>query len=134
MMDKYSQKRFDVLKEDAIDREALEAIDYAYPGKEIVVEYFTEEFTSVCPWSGLPDFGRLSIKYVPDRLLIELKSLKYYLLSYRQVGILQEHAVNQILQDLVVICQPIKMTVEMEFSPRGGIGTKVTASYERKKG
>lgn len=131
-MDKYSQKRFDMLREDAIDSEVLEAIDYAYPGKEIIVEYSTEEFTSVCPWSGLPDFARLNIRYVPDRLLVELKSLKYYLLSYRQVGILQEHAVNRILQDLMKICQPIKMTVEMEFSPRGGIGTKVTASYERK--
>ncbi|MGE5577379.1 MAG: preQ(1) synthase [Syntrophothermus sp.] len=127
--DKYAAKRFDVYGEEAIDYEVLETMPYAYPGRETIVEYYTEEFTSVCPWTGLPDFGFLSIKYVPRELLIELKSLKYYLLSYRNVGILQEHVVNRVLEDLVKLCNPVKMMVEAEFNDRGGLGTRVTAAH-----
>ena len=101
----------------------------------VVVEdvYETDEFTFVCPWTGLPDFARLLIKYMPDRTLVELKSLKYYLTSYRNVGILQEHAVNRILDDLVVLLRPVFMTVEAEYRERGGLKTTATARYEQEK-
>lgn len=130
MTDKYVERRFDIATVEAIDREILETLPYEYPGKETVVEYSTDEFTAVCPWTGLPDFGRLVIRYLPDRLLVELKSLKYYLLSYRNVGIIQEHATNRVLEDLVAACQPVWMEVTGDFAARGGIGTKVTARYE----
>ncbi|MDZ4247517.1 MAG: NADPH-dependent 7-cyano-7-deazaguanine reductase QueF, partial [Dehalococcoidia bacterium] len=91
--DKYSSKRFDVSGEEAIDTEILETILFEYAGASTEVTYETEEFTAVCPWTGLPDFAHLKITYYPDSLLVELKSLKYYLTSFRNVGILQEHAV-----------------------------------------
>ena len=95
--------------------------------------YETDEFTAVCPWTGLPDFARLTIRYVPGRSLVELKSLKYYLTSYRNVGILQEHAINRILTDLVALLEPVSMTVEAEYRERGGIKTKATAKYKKKE-
>ncbi len=112
--DKYSEKRFDIQKEDAIDVAVLEKIPFDYAGSATEVVYETEEFTCVCPWTGLPDFGKLTIRYVPNKSLIELKSLKYYLTSYRNVGIIQEHAVNRILKDLVKLVKPVSMTVEAE--------------------
>jgi len=129
--DKYAFRRFDSLKEDAIDTTVLETIPFEYPGSNTEVVYETNEFTSVCPWTGLPDFARLIIKYVPDKLLVELKSLKYYLTSYRNVGILQEHAVNRVLDDLVRLLHPISMVIEADYNDRGGIKTRVTARYER---
>lgn len=131
--DKYSIRRFDIHKEELIDQEVLEAIPFDYPGSSTEVTYETDEFTSVCPWSGLPDFARLIIRYVPDLHLVELKSLKYYLMSFRSVGILQEHAVNRILQDLVKLIQPSSMVVEAYFRERGGLKSKVVARYERGK-
>jgi len=128
--DKYENRRFDVQTEDAIDVEILEAIPFDYSGSDTEVEYETDEFTAVCPWTGLPDFGVLTISYVPDASLVELKSLKYYLSSFRNVGILQEHAVNRILNDLVRLLRPVAMTVEAEYKERGGIGTRTSASYE----
>ncbi len=130
-IDKYASKRFDIEKENAIDVEVLEAIPFEYPGSETEVVYETPEFTSGCPWTGLPDFANLVIMYVPDNSLVELKSLKYYLTSYRNVGILQEHAVNRILKDLVNLLQPVSMTIEAEYNERGGIKTKATARWER---
>ena len=129
--DKYASRRFDIQQEDSIDAAVLEAIPFEYPGSTTEVVYETEEYTSVCPWTGLPDFGRLVIRYVPDSSLVELKSLKYYLTSYRNVGILQEHAVNRILNDLVNLVQPLSMTVEVEYMERGGIRTTAAASYEK---
>ena len=129
--DKYASKRFDVEKEDAIDVAVLEVIPFDYPGSATEVVYETDEFTAVCPWTGLPDFAWLLITYVPDNSLVELKSLKYYLTSYRNVGILQEHAVNHILNDLVNLLQPVSMTIEAEYNERGGIKTKATAKWER---
>jgi len=96
-----------------------------------LVVYDTEEFTFVCPWTGLPDFARLVIRYIPARSLVELKSLKYYLTSYRNVGILQEHAVNRILQDLVQLLDPVSMVVEAEYRERGGIKTRAVARYQQ---
>jgi 7-cyano-7-deazaguanine reductase len=91
----------------------------------------TDEFTSVCPFSGLPDFAQVTIRYVPGDLCLELRSLKYYLLSYRNVGIWYEHLVNRMLEDLVRTCQPRHMTVEIACNPRGGLGSTVTAFYDR---
>lgn len=133
-IDKYISKRFDIQKEDVIDSEVLEAIPFDYPESATEVTYETDEFTSVCPWTGLPDFAHLTIRYLPHRQLIELKSLKYYLTSFRNVGILQEHAVNRILQDLVRLAQPVYMVVEGSFKERGGISTKAVARYERPEG
>ena len=130
-VDKYASRRFDIQQEDAIDVAVLEAIPFDYPDSATEIVYETDEFTCVCPWTGLPDFSRLIIRYIPHHSLVELKSLKYYLTSYRNVGILQEHAVNRILQDLVNLLQPVSMAVESEYKERGGIKTKAVAKYER---
>ncbi len=130
-MDKYAKRRFDTQKEDAIDVAVLETIPFDYPGSATEVVYETEEFTCVCPWTGLPDFARLVIRYIPEHSLVELKSLKYYLTSYRNVGILQEHTVNCILHDLVQLLDPVSMVVETDYRERGGLKTKATARYAR---
>ncbi len=131
VVDKYAARRFDIHGEEAIDTEVLESIPFDYPESATEVTYETDEFTSVCPWSGLPDFARLAIKYVPGYCLVELKSLKYYLTSYRNVGILQEHAVNRILNDLVKLLEPVSMAVEADFKERGGLKTRSVAQYRR---
>lgn len=125
------ERRYDAAGEEAIDREALTAIPFAYPGSDTVVEYVDPEFTSVCPWTGLPDFGELRIRYRPADRLVELKSLKFYLHSFRNVGILQEHAVNAVLRDLVALLDPVWMEVTCAFRPRGGISTVATARHGR---
>ena len=130
-VDKYASRRFDIQKEDTIDVTVLEAVPFDYPGSATEVVYETDEFTCVCPWTGLPDFAQLTIRYVPDKSLVELKSLKYYLTSYRNVGILQEHAVNRVLQDLVQLLQPVSMVIEAQYNERGGIKTKAVARYEK---
>ena len=132
-VDKYTSRRFDIQQEDAIDLAVLEAVPFDYPDSATEVVYETDEFTFVCPWTGLPDFARLLIRYIPGNSLVELKSLKYYLTSYRNVGILQEHAVNRVLQDLVQLLQPVSMVVEAEYRERGGIKTRAIASYESNK-
>ena len=101
-----------------------------YRGYEI--EIVLPEFTSVCPKTALPDHGEITLRYVPDRLCLELKSLKMYMLAYRNLGIFQENAVNRFLQDVVKACKPIAATVTGEFTPRGGVYTKIAASYERR--
>ena len=131
--DRYASRRFDVQPEDAIDVAVLEAIPFQYPGTTTEVVYETEEFTAVCPWTGLPDFGRLAITYVPQDSLVELKSLKYYLTSFRNVGILQEHAVNRILNDLAALLKPVSMTVEAEYRERGGIRGRATARHGKER-
>jgi len=130
--DKYSAKRFDIHQEADIGVKVLEKIPFDYPGSDTEVVYETEEFTCVCPWTGLPDFGILTVTYIPDKSLIELKSLKYYLTSYRNVGIIQEHAVNRILKDLVKLVKPLSMTVDAEYRERGGIKSFATATWEKK--
>ncbi len=130
-VDKYTSRRFDIQSEEAIDLAVLEAIPFDYPDSATEIVYETEEFTFVCPWTGLPDFARLVIRYVPHHSLVELKSLKYYLTSFRNVGILQEHAVNRVLQDLVQLLQPVSMVVEAEYKERGGLKTKAVARYEK---
>lgn len=103
-----------------------------YPGYEI--EIVVPEFTSVCPKTGLPDFGKLTLRYTPERRCLELKSFKMYLLAYRNLGIFYENAVNRILRDVVKAARPVRATVTGEFTPRGGISTTVTASWSKPRG
>jgi len=110
----------------------IDTFENQYSGREYTISISVPEFTSVCPKTGQPDFGEIIINYVPDRLCIELKSLKFYMFSYRNQGIFYEHVVNKILDDLVEACQPIQMEVIGKFNPRGGISTTVTSSYRRK--
>jgi 7-cyano-7-deazaguanine reductase len=100
-----------------------------YPDYEICVEI--PEYNAICPKTGLPDFGELTIRYVPDRLCLELKSLKLYIVAYRNVGIFYENAVNRILEDCVAACQPKRMSVTGRFSSRGGISSVVEARFPR---
>ncbi|MCS6954221.1 MAG: preQ(1) synthase [Bryobacterales bacterium] len=109
----------------------IETFPNQFPGYEI--EVVIPEFTSVCPKTGLPDFGTITIRYVPDKKVMELKSLKMYELAYRNLGIFQENAVNRILRDVVRACDPVSVTVIGEFRPRGGIHTKVTATWSKKR-
>src|SRR5450759_387042 len=102
-----------------------------FPGYEIIVD--DPEFTSVCPKTGLPDFGNIVIRYVPDRHCLELKSLKEYLQAYRNLGIFQENIVNQVLEDVVRWAKPVWAEVKGEFRPRGGISTVVIAKWPRPK-
>ena len=97
------------------------------------IEIIMPEFTSVCPKTGLPDHGTLRLIYTPLRLCLELKSLKIYTLAYRNLGIFQENVVNRVLTDVVKAADPVEATVTGEFAPRGGISTRVTATYRRKK-
>jgi 7-cyano-7-deazaguanine reductase len=107
----------------------LEVFPYEYPGREAEVEVVSDEWNCVCPFSGLPDFGTLTIRYVPTDVCVELKSLKYYLTSYRTVGIYQEHAANRILDDLVAACRPRRMEVVLDYRLRGGLHTLVTVKH-----
>ena len=103
-----------------------------YPQYEI--EISLPEFTSVCPKTGLPDHGNFTIRYVPDKLCLELKSLKMYMLAYRNLGIFQENVVNRFLRDIVAACKPVSASVVGEFTPRGGVYSKMTAQWSRKSG
>ena len=103
-----------------------------FPGYEI--EIVIPEFTSVCPKTGLPDFGRLTLRYVPDKLCLELKSFKMYVLAYRNLGIFYENVVNRMLRDVVKAAKPVSAAVVGEFTPRGGLHSKVTASWSGKRG
>ena len=124
-----AERRWDVEAYDRIDAGRLETFAYEYPGSSAVVEISTDEFTAVCPWSGLPDFGRLTVRYVPQERVLELKSFKYYLHSYRNVGIYQEHAANHILGDLVAACAPKWMELVLDYNIRCGVHTTVTARW-----
>ena len=125
------EAQVDVKPETSIDRGCLLTFDYDYSGQDAEVAIDTDEFTAVCPWTGLPDYGTLTVCYVPDRSCIELKSLKYYLLSYGGVGIVQEHAANRILNDLVASSDPVRMAVTLDYKIRGGLHTTVTVRFER---
>jgi 7-cyano-7-deazaguanine reductase len=98
------------------------------------IEIVMPEFTSICPKTGLPDHGTLTLRYVPDRLCLELKSLKMYTLAYRNLGIFQENIVNRVLADVVKSARPVSAEVIGDFTPRGGISTKITAAYSAKSG
>ena len=107
----------------------LETFANPRPERNYEIEIRAPEFTSVCPITGMPDFGEIVIRYTPDTLCIELKSFKYYLFEYRSKGIFYEAATNQILDDLVSACQPRRMTVTGAFTARGGITTTVVAEF-----
>jgi 7-cyano-7-deazaguanine reductase len=109
---------------------ALETFPNPCPERDYEIAIDCPEFTSMCPKTGLPDFGTITIRYVPDAACVELKSLKYYLLGYRNQGIFYEAAVNRILDDLVAACQPRRMTVTGAFTARGGITTTVVATHD----
>ena len=109
----------------------LETFPNPSPARDYEIAIRCTEFTSVCPKTGLPDFGEIRIAYVPDTLCLELKALKYYLLQFRNRGIFYEAVTNQILDDLVAVCAPRRMSVVGDFSARGGIRTMVTVSYDK---
>jgi 7-cyano-7-deazaguanine reductase len=109
---------------------AIETFPNPSPGRDFEIAISCPEFTSVCPKTGLPDFGEIRITYVPGERCLELKALKYYMITFRNRGIFYEAVTNQILDDLVAACQPRRMTVVGDFSARGGMTTVVTASYE----
>jgi 7-cyano-7-deazaguanine reductase len=123
------------------DEQARAGIDAALPSIETwpnqfagyEIEIVIPEFTSVCPKTGLPDFGKLTLRYTPDKLCLELKSLKLYLLAYRNLGIFYENVVNRFLRDVVAATDPVAATISGEFTPRGGLHSKVTATWNRKR-
>ena len=118
---------------DIIKIDILEPIPYAYKSKRSIdITIKQPEYTSVCPMTGLPDNGCITINYRPDETIVELKSLKYYLLQFRNVGMFYEHVVNKILEDLVEVLKPLRMEVTGEFTPRGGVSSIATAAYEEK--
>lgn len=124
---------YNIESPDIIKADILEPIDYEFKSKrdiDIVIQ--NPEYTSVCPMTGLPDFGCITVKYRPKTKIVELKSLKFYLLQYRSVGIFYESLVNRILDDLVSVLQPKFMEVSGDFTSRGGITTKVTAVFKEK--
>ena len=111
-------------------RTMLETFANQFPERDYTIEIVCPEFTSVCPKTGQPDFGILTISYVPAAKCVELKSLKLYLQQFRNEGIFYEHATNRILDDLVAEVAPRRMTLRAAFTPRGGIATTVTATFE----
>ena len=108
----------------------LDTFAYEFPGKEIWVEFEMPEFTAICPFSDFPDFAVIRLRYVPNKLCVELKSLKLYINSFRDVKIFHEHVINIILDDFVTACDPIRVEIEGDFHIRGNIKTVVKASYE----
>ena len=111
-------------------RDLLETFDNRHPHRDYEIQIACPEFTSVCPQTGQPDFGKLTITYVADQRCVELKSLKLYLQRFRNEGIFYENVTNEILDDLVAVIAPRRMTVVAEFTPRGGISSTITASHQ----
>ncbi len=111
---------------------AIECWENQFPGYE--VEIVIPEYTAICPKTALPDFGTIYVNYIPDKWCLELKSLKEYINAYRNLGIFYENAVNRILRDLAAACRPVQMKVRGEFTPRGGIQTRVEACFQKQQG
>ena len=109
---------------------SLETFPNQFPDRDYEIEITCPEFTAVCPKTGQPDFGTIIITYVPDATCIELKSLKLYLFDFRDRGIFYEHSINSILDDLVGACRPRRMKVVGQFTPRGGISSRITATFQ----
>ncbi len=108
----------------------IEVFDNQFPERDYFITHVNDEFTSVCPKTGLPDFGTITINYIPDKLCIELKALKYYFLEFRNQGIFYEAVINMILDDLVKACQPRYMEVRGDFTTRGGLHSTVMAVHD----
>ena len=130
------------MKREYTDEHAHSGVDQKMPeietwpnqyGSDYEIEIVMPEFTSVCPKTGLPDHGELILRYVPGKRCLELKSLKMYMLEYRNLGIFQENIVNKFLNDVVSATKPVSATLIGRFTPRGGIATNITASYPRPK-
>jgi 7-cyano-7-deazaguanine reductase len=111
------------------DKKLLEVFKNEYPNRDYNIVHIAPEFTSVCPKTGQPDFGRITVEYIPDELCVELKSLKLYFNSYRNDGIFYESVTNRILDDLVEACKPRYMFITSEFNVRGGISSTIEAEY-----
>jgi 7-cyano-7-deazaguanine reductase len=128
------QIKYTIESPEIVKTDMLIAMEYQYQKqRDIQIVIQQPEYTSVCPMTGLPDVGCITITYRPYNKIVELKSLKYYLLQYRNVGIFYEHVVNRILEDLVAVLEPTFMEVTGNFTARGGITTKVTAVFEGKE-
>ena len=110
----------------------LDTFAYEFPGKEISINFEITEFTAICPFSDFPDFATIRLQYVPNQRCVELKSLKLYINSFREIKIFHEHVINVILEDFVAACDPLRVYIEGDFHVRGNIKTVVKASYERK--
>ncbi|MBM4056960.1 MAG: NADPH-dependent 7-cyano-7-deazaguanine reductase QueF, partial [Planctomycetes bacterium] len=110
-------------------RDQLETFANQFPTRDYLIEHICPEFTSMCPKTGQPDFGTLIFRYVPDRICVELKSLKMYLQAFRNEGIFYENVTNRILDDLVAVLSPRRMTLVAEFTPRGGIHSRLVVSH-----
>ncbi|MGL4595551.1 MAG: preQ(1) synthase [Thermoguttaceae bacterium] len=109
----------------------LETFENSFPNRDYLIEIICPEFTSVCPKTGQPDFGTLTFQYIPDKLCVELKSLKLYLQQFRNQGVFYENLTNQILDELVTALSPRRMTLIADFTPRGGISTKITVEWKK---
>jgi 7-cyano-7-deazaguanine reductase len=107
----------------------LDVFPYEFPGREIEINFEIPEFTAICPFSDFPDFAMLRILYVPHERCVELKSLKLYINSFREVKIFHEHVINIILEDFVSACDPLRLSIEADFNIRGNIKTVVRANY-----
>jgi 7-cyano-7-deazaguanine reductase len=118
---------------EAPNRDQLETFLNQFAGREYTVEIVCPEFTSVCPKTGQPDFGTITFVYTPGDRCVELKSLKLYMQRFRDQGVFYEHVVNRLLDDFVAACEPLRCRVIGKFTPRGGITTTVTATYERER-
>ena len=110
----------------------LDTFEYEYAGKEIWIEFEMPEFTAICPFSDFPDFAVIRLKYMPNKRCIELKSLKLYINSFRNVKVFHEHVINMIMEDFVKACDPLRVELEGDFHVRGNIKTVVKASYTQK--
>lgn len=111
----------------------LDTFAYDFVGREIWIDFEIPEFTAICPFSDFPDFATIKLKYVPNERCIELKSLKLYINSFREVKIFHEHLINVIVEDFVKACDPLKIEIEGDFNVRGNIKTVVRASYDKQK-
>lgn len=109
----------------------LETFAYEFPGREIRINFEMPEFTAICPFSDFPDFAVIKLEYVPNERCIELKSLKLYINSFRNVKIFHEHVINIILEDFVAACDPLSVEIEGDFHVRGNIKTVVRARYQK---
>ena len=126
---RFPMKKTDFIKSNPVKVRLLETFKNSFPGRNYLIIHRANEFTSVCPKTGQPDFGRITISYIANNKCLELKSLKYYLQSYRNEGIFYENVVNTILQDLVIVLKPKWMEVKGEFSTRGGLISTVIVSH-----
>ncbi len=117
----------------AVDARLIDTFPNQFPDRDYTIEIVCPEFTSVCPKTGQPDFGTITFQYVPDKTCVELKALKMYLQAYRQEGIFYEHVVNSILDHFVAACAPRSATVTGQFSPRGGITSRIVCTHQARR-